>query len=55
MSPTPDFVIVPVLLFAMKIDIIWYNIYVYSNSPDCGLLFFFFPATVVGLKYRKAK
>lgn len=54
MSPTPDFVIVPVFLFAMQIDIIWYNIYVYSNSPDCGLLLFL-PATVVGLKYRKAK
>lgn len=41
MRPTPDLVIVPVFLFAMQIDIKWYNIYVYNNSPDFGLIFFF--------------
>lgn len=28
--------------FAMQIDLIWYNIYVYSNFPDFGLQLFFF-------------
>lgn len=47
-NPTPDFVIVPVFLFAMLIVIICYNNYVYNNSSDFGL-HLFLPATVVSL------
>lgn len=37
----PDFVTVPVFLFAMQIDIIWHYTYVYNNSLNFGLQLLF--------------
>lgn len=41
MNHIPDFVKVPVFLFAMQIDIIWYYIYVYNNSLNFDLQLLF--------------
>lgn len=41
MNLTPDFVIVPIFLFAMQIDLIWYYTYVYKKSSCFGLQLIF--------------
>lgn len=40
MNLIPDFVTVPVFLFAMQIDIIWYYTYVYNNYLNFSLQLF---------------